>query len=304
MATGAYPTSTPITVVTGANSGIGRATALYLAKHGQHVIGTVRSIARAEKLLAGADACNVTVEVVQADVADDESVRIAFGAILERHGRVDVLVNNAGIGGNGTVEDTSTDQYRDVLEVDLLGGIRCIQAVLPGMRDRRHGTIVNVSSVVGRFASAAQASYVAAKWAFEGVSEQLAQEVAGYGIRVAIIEPGITKTSIFGKNVVSPDTTGAYDEVYRRMYALYATGRHFATDAVEVAKVIHQAITTEHPHLRYLVSWMADELVDGRAAMTDDEWLSFGRATDDEAYARLFAHHYDIELGPALRALG
>jgi NAD(P)-dependent dehydrogenase (short-subunit alcohol dehydrogenase family) len=113
-----------------------------------------------------------------------------FARILSEAGRVDVLVNNAGIGGNGVVEEASTAEYLDVMNVNLCGAVRCCQAVLPGMRERRHGAIVNITSVAGRIAAIAQQPYVASKWAFEGMSEGLAQEVAPFGIRVAIIEPG------------------------------------------------------------------------------------------------------------------
>src|SRR6185312_4573855 len=103
----------------------------------------------------------------------------------------------------------------------------------------------------GRFAALAQSTYVASKWAFEGISEGLAQELAPFGIRVVIIEPGVTKSAIFAKNVDAPSTTGAYDAHYRRMFQFYATGIAHATDPFEVAKLIDHALTTEQPKLRY-----------------------------------------------------
>ena len=186
----------PVAVVTGANSGIGRATALHLAEHGYAVYGTVRSIDRAGKLLAEAEARGLTIELAELDIASGESVREGFENILDRAGRIDHLINNAGVGGNGAVEETSAKRYLDVMNIDLCGATRCIQAVLPGMRERGSGTIVNITSVAGRLAAVAQAPYVAAKWALEGVSEQLALEVAGFGVRARIVEPGITQSSI------------------------------------------------------------------------------------------------------------
>jgi NAD(P)-dependent dehydrogenase (short-subunit alcohol dehydrogenase family) len=185
--------SAPVTVVTGANSGIGRAVAIHLAGQGHRVYGTVRSFDRAAKLTAMAGKADVEVNLVELDVADDDSVRAGFARVFDRAGRVDVLVNNAGVGGNATVDETPIDTYAEVINVDLYGQLRCLKAVLPSMRQRRRGTVINVTSVVGRIAALAQGPYVASKWALEGVSEQLAQEVARFGIRVAIIEPGLTK---------------------------------------------------------------------------------------------------------------
>src|SRR5205085_5944294 len=135
-----------------------------------------------------------SVELVELDVADDASVRTGFADVLDQAGRVDVLVNNAGVGTNGTVEETSPAVLLDVMNINLCGAVRCIQAVLPGMRERRSGAIVNITSITGRFAALAQSTYVASKWAFEGISEGLAQELAPFGIRVVIIEPGVTKS--------------------------------------------------------------------------------------------------------------
>src|SRR5690606_14223918 len=134
-------TSRPVTVVTGANSGVGRATALHLAVAGHAVYGTVRSVDRAGKLLAAADDAGVNVELVELDIADDASVRAGFDRVLAAAGRVDHLVNNAGVGGNGVVEETSAERFLEVMNVDLCGATRCAQAVLPQMRERGSGTI-------------------------------------------------------------------------------------------------------------------------------------------------------------------
>ena len=170
---------TTISVVTGANSGIGRATAIHLAAQGHVVFGTVRSLDKAGKLLAMATAAGVDINLVELDVASDESVRDGFADILRAtDGVVDVLVNNAGVGGNAVVEECPPSVHLEVMNVNLCGAVRCLQQVLPGMRQRGHGTIINVTSVVGRLAALAQSPYVASKWALEGLSEELAQEVA------------------------------------------------------------------------------------------------------------------------------
>ncbi len=284
-----------VSVVTGANSGIGRATALHLASIGHEVYGTVRSAAKADKLMGMAKAQGVEMNLVELDIADDQSVKTGMAEILKNAGRVDVLVNNAGVGGNSVAEECPVELYADVMNVNLYGGIRCIQAVLPGMRERKAGTIVNVTSIVGRLAALAQSPYVTSKWAFEGLSEGLAQELAPFGIRVAIIQPGVTKSAIFAKNIDSPNQTGAYDDHYRRMFQFYATGYAQATDAIEVAKVIEHAITTENPKLRYPCSWGGETIVEGRRNLSDEAWIDIMRAENDDDYYDRFKAAFKVE---------
>ena len=288
--------SSPVTVVTGANSGIGRAIAIYLAGEGHTVYGSVRSIDKASKLKAMAADAHVEVNLVELDVADDDSVRAGFAHVFDEAGRVDVLVNNAGIGGNGTVEETAIDTYAEVMNVDLYGQLRCLKAVLPSMRQRRSGTIVNITSVVGRVAALAQAPYVASKWALEGVSEQLAQEVARFGIRVAIIEPGLTKSAIFAKNMDSTEAGSDYEPHLRRMFQFYAAGYANATDPFEVAKVVHHAVHTDSPSLRYAVSWGGSELITGRSEITDEQWVALGAIQDDDDYYKAYSDTFGIDI--------
>jgi NAD(P)-dependent dehydrogenase (short-subunit alcohol dehydrogenase family) len=288
--------SSPVSVVTGANSGIGRATAVHLAANGHTVYGTVRSVGKADKLRAMADAAGTSVELVELDVADDESVSTGFGEILAAAGRVDHLVNNAGVGGNAVVEECPPSLFDEVMNVNLNGAIRCIRAVLPQMRERGSGTIVNITSVVGRFGAMAQAPYVASKWALEGVSEELALEVAPFGVRVVIVEPGVTKSAIFAKNIDTPNRTGAYDDQYRRMFQMYAAGIANATDPFEVAEVVRRAVESDETRLRHPVSWAAAEIIGGRAGMSDADWVALGASADDDEYARRFADLFGIDI--------
>jgi NAD(P)-dependent dehydrogenase (short-subunit alcohol dehydrogenase family) len=290
---------TTVSVVTGANSGIGRAIALYLAGQGHEVYGTVRSTSKATKLLSMAEEHGVEVRLVELDVADDDSVRNGMAQLLEQAGHVDVLVNNAGVGGNGVVEECTPADYLDVMNINLCGAVRCIQAVLPGMRERRSGAIVNITSITGRFAALAQSTYVASKWAFEGISEGLAQELAPFGIRVVIIEPGVTKSAMFAKNPETPNRTGAYDAHNRRMLQFYAAGIAQATDPNEVAQVVYEAITTDRPKLRYMMSWGAQEAIEGRARMSDEEWIALGAHEDDDDYYEGFKNAFGLELRKA-----
>jgi NAD(P)-dependent dehydrogenase (short-subunit alcohol dehydrogenase family) len=287
-----------ITVVTGANSGIGRATSVHLARQGHTVFGTLRSLAKAEKLNAMAKQAGVKVELVVMDVADDDSVRKGFAEIAARAGRVDNLVNNAGVGGNAVAEECSVQLYHDVMNVNLYGTVRCIQAVLPQMRARRGGTIVNISSVVGRVAAIGQQPYFTSKWALEGMSEGLAQELAPFGIRVAIVEPGITKSAIFAKNTDGPNKTGAYDAHYRRLFQFYAVGIARATDPFEVGAVVHEAITTREPRLRYPVSWGCEAMIEGRRRMTDAEWVAMGALESDADYYDAFEKYFGVRIHP------
>jgi NAD(P)-dependent dehydrogenase (short-subunit alcohol dehydrogenase family) len=288
----------PVSVVTGANSGIGRATAIHLARQGHEVFGTVRAIAKAEKLAATAEEAGVEGHLVELDVADDDSVRAGFEQILGAAGRVDHLVNNAGVGANGVAEECSSSDYLDAFNVNVVGAVRCVQAVLPQMRERGSGSIVNITSVAGRVAAIGQSPYFTSKFALEGLSEGLAQELAPFGIRVVIVEPGVTKSAIFAKNIDAPNTTGAYDAHYRRMFQFYAAGIAAATDPFEVAAVIHHAITTPDPQLRYAVSWGGRELVEGRAGIADSDWVALGAIPDDAGYYRRFAELFGLDIAP------
>ena len=288
----------PVALVTGANSGIGRATAVHLATEGFTVFGTVRSPDKAGKLLSMAESAGVEVSTVVLDVADDASVHSGFAEVMDRAGRVDALVNNAGVGGNAVTEECPVSLYADVMNVNFYGVVRLIQKVLPQMRERGAGTIVNVSSVVGRVAAIAQQPYVASKWALEGMSEGLAQEVAPFGIRVAIVEPGITRSAIFAKNVDAPNQTGAYDAHYRRLFQFYARGIAEATDPMDVARTIHRAITAKVADLRHAVSWGSAEIIEGRRTMSDADWVAMGAIVDDTDYYDAFERHLGVDIRP------
>ena len=288
--------TSPVAVVTGANSGIGRATAIHLATQGYTVYGTVRSLTKATKLLAMAEDLGAQLQLVELDIGSDDSVRDGFARVLHEAGRIDVLVNNAGVGGNAVAEECPPQMYLDVMNTNLCGAVRCLQAVLAGMRERRSGCIVNITSIAGRMAALAQSPYVTSKWALEGLSEGLAQEVAPFGIRVAIIEPGVTKSAIFAKNIDAPNQSGAYEAHYRRLFQFYAAGMANSTDPFEVAKLIHHAITTDTPQLRYPCSWGGHELIEGRARLDDAAWVQMATHTDDADYHAAFRSAFGLDL--------
>lgn len=287
-----------VALVTGANSGIGRATAIRLAAGGFTVYGGMRDLASGEKLAAMAGSTGVEVRPVRVDVTDEDSVRAAVARIADEAGGVDALVNNAGISANGTVEDAPAGDFQRAFDVNVCGIVRCASAVLPGMRERRHGAIVNVSSIAGRVAMGAQAPYVTSKWAVEGLTEGLAYEVAPHGIRVALVEPGVTKSAIFRKSEELPPTTGAYEAAYRRMFQFFATGLKNVSPAEVVAETIHEALTTDKPVLRYTCSWAAAELGAGRAAMADEDWVALGGLASDEEFYREFSRLFGLDIAP------
>jgi NAD(P)-dependent dehydrogenase (short-subunit alcohol dehydrogenase family) len=286
-----------IVLVTGANSGIGRSTAVRLAAAGFRVYAAMRDPGKARKLLDLAAAAGSEVHTVTLDVTEDRSVRQAVERVLEEAGRIDVLVNNAGVAWNATTEDIDIDAAKVVFDTNYWGAIRCIKAVLPQMRERRSGHIVNISSVTGRVAALAQTVYASSKWAVECMSENLAQEVTSFGIRVSVIEPGVTRTAIMPKNVDCPEPT-AYGTAYRRMMSFYAAGMMANAKAEEVAEVVHEALTTDQPKFRYPCTWGGTSIALGRARMSDQEWIALGAAATDEEYYERFERHFGLDIRP------
>ncbi len=213
-----------IAVVTGTSTGIGFATSLRLARHGYRVFAGMRNLGKAEPLRAAAAEARLPVEVIPLDVTSAPSVRRAFETVAG-HGPVDVLVNNAGIGGATPLELTPEDEHRRMFDTNYFGAICCIQAVLPAMRERRRGTIVNVTSIAGRVATPNQIAYSASKWALECAGEALAHEVRRFGVRVVNVEPGVVMTSIFENSAEATryDKTSPYQPIMRRNGKLRAT---------------------------------------------------------------------------------
>jgi NAD(P)-dependent dehydrogenase (short-subunit alcohol dehydrogenase family) len=286
-----------ISLVTGTSTGIGLATAIRLARDGHTVYASMRDLAKAGPLRAAAEEAGVELEVVALDVDDDSSIRDGIGAILEREGRVDNLVNNAGIDDGDCLEETPLETFRAVMETNFHGAIRCIQAVLPGMRARRSGCIVNVSSLTGRVPSSGASAYCASKAALESASECLAAEVSGFDVRVVLIEPGLVLTAIFGKRRL-PSADSPYADLYRRSLALFPKLIESGSTAEDTAEIIAYSIRTETPRLRYLVGSDAETIVDHRARMTDEEFVAMGQCESDEDFFASFERHFGIDVRP------
>ena len=269
-----------IALVTGTSSGIGLATAVTLARGGHTVIATMRNLESAGELQKIVAAEKLPVSLAALNVDDDASVDSALGKVFAEHGRLDVLVNNAGIGGGGSVEESSTARFREVMETNFFGALRCIKAVVPGMRERRHGCIVNVTSISGRLAMAPAAAYCASKFALEALSECLAQEMKAFNVRVAIIEPGVIATPIFSKAKPIPDNT-PYPHA-RRQRALFAQSLTNPTSPYIVGEKIREIVDGDSWQLRYPVGPDAVPFLKWRASKTDEEVVNLGGASDKE----------------------
>jgi len=272
-----------IAVVTGSSTGIGFATAEALARAGHDVIATMRAPERAPALAELARRDRLPLTVMRMDVDDDASVSGTISEVLAARGRIDVLVNNAGLGHLGSVEETPLSTFRQVMETNYFGAVRCIHAVIPGMRARKSGLIVNITSVAGRVASPAQSTYCASKFALEALSESLAGEVKAHGIRVAILEPGVVATPIFGKEKVDPDSTYPHA---RRLMALFSASLEHPVPPSVVGEAIRDIVASESSTLRYPVGPDALPLLQWRASMSDEDFVARG-ALDDESWCQL-----------------
>ena len=243
-------------VVTGANSGIGLVTVLELASAGYDVIGTVRSEAKAELVQKAAADRGVTVRTVQLDVNDAESTEKGFAQVDElTGGRLWAVVNNAGYAQAGAVEDITDEQVRAQLETNLVAPMRIARLVLPGMKARGEGRIVNVSSVAGRMSTPLMGWYCASKHGLEAVTDALRMEVEADGVRVILIEPGMFGTDIWSAAEAGslPDPSSArYAAAYARSEALSAQTKRLP-DPVWVARTIRVALSNPLPMARYVV---------------------------------------------------
>lgn len=257
-----------VVLVTGASSGIGTATARRLARSGHVVYGAAR---RADRLAAlEPDG----VRPLPMDVTDDASMVAAIERVLAEQGRIDVLVNNAGYGSYGAIEDVPQVEARRQVEVNLFGLARLVQLVLPAMRTQRSGRIINITSMGGRFASAFGGWYHATKFAVEGLSDALRQEVAGFGVAVVVIEPGAIKTEwgeIAAESGLAASGGGAYAErVHRMVDTLTATNaRDRGSDPDVVARAIEQAATARRPRTRYAIGLGAKPILAARRLLPD-----------------------------------
>ena len=283
-----------VAIVTGSSTGIGLATAVALASAGHRVYATMRNPQRAPRLAEIAAADKLPITILPMDVDDDASVRQAIGKILADAGRVDVLVNNAGVQGSGPVEEVPLAEFRRNMETNYFGVLRCIQAVLPTMRKQGDGHIVNVSTIGGRITGFSQGPYCGSKFALEAVSEILAGEVKCFGIRVAIIEPGVTETPIFDKRRSVPANSPYRQE--RRMNAIFNAGLKFQVPPSLVADKIVEIVRTKTWKLRHPTGPDAEPFLKYRAALSDEDWINLHAIESDQEFAAIIKRDFGLDL--------
>lgn len=248
-------------LITGCSTGIGRATAMELAERGYDVVAT----ARRPETLSDLD----VAQRLQLDVDDDDSVQAA----VEAAGPIDVLVNNAAFGVIGPIETIPLDQVRAMYETNVFGVLRILQAVLPGMRERGRGTVVNISSLAGVMATMPlNGLYASTKHALEAINETLYYEMRPFDIRVVAIEPGWTATAWSGNERWLGVDEPPYDELYGYIKALDEEGLEDAASPEDVTSVIIEAIESDDPPLRMPVGDEAEEAVRKRRQLDDREW--------------------------------
>ncbi|WP_375386820.1 oxidoreductase [uncultured Amnibacterium sp.] len=260
-----------VALVTGASSGIGLATALRLQQAGLVVYGAARRVDRMQQLT------DAGVHVVAMDVTDDASATAGVERVLAEHGRIDVLVNNAGYGSYGAVEDVPIDEARRQFEVNVFGAARLAQLVLPGMRARRSGTIVNISSMGGRITTPFGAWYHGTKFALEAVSDCLRLETAPFGIDVVVVEPGGIRTEwsgIAAEHLRATSGRGAYAERANAVATSFdsETMARRSSPPELIAATIARAVTARRPRTRYAVGFGAKPLIALRRLLPDRAW--------------------------------
>ncbi len=265
-----------VVVITGCSSGFGLLTALEFARRGDTVYATMRNTGKAGPLRAGAKSAGVSVEVLQLDVDDKKSVDAAIEEVVKREGRIDVLVNNAGVSARGPIEDYDDDEILAIFDTNVFGVIRVTRAVLPHMRSQGSGTIITVSSLGGRVPTPFSGIYCASKHAVEAVSDALHYELHQFGIRAVLIEPGEFETPLFDHLLFARRFTegSAYLEAGRRFAEardkLAGPGRR--GDPQVVADVIVDAAKADQPKRRYLVGRQAEVIGGMHKTMSDEEF--------------------------------
>lgn len=286
-----------IALVTGTSTGIGLTTSLHLARNGYQVFAGMRNLAKADALEQAASDEALPLDIIQLDICDSQSVTRAFDLVNET-GPVDLLINNAGIGGASPLELTPEAEHKQMFETNYFGAVRCIQAVLPSMRERQSGCIVNITSAVGLQATPNQIAYSASKWALECLGEALAHELYRFGVRVVNVEPGVIMTSIFENSAEQTryDKTSPYQPIMRRNGKVFAAGFKRAIPPELVAETILEAVTTDNYKLRWPVGPDAEGMMAARQQLPSEEWVRMGADLSDAEYNSKFEEYFGIVL--------
>lgn len=253
-------------LVTGASSGIGKATAIYLAQNGYIVYGAARRITKLQELKIH------NIKPVALDVTKDESILSCVNQITSEAGSIDILVNSAGLGSYGALEDVPMYEAKNQMEINLFGAARLIQLVLPQMRKNRYGKIVNISSVGGKVGLPMGSWYHASKFAIEGMSDCLRNEVRGFGIDVIVIEPGGTKsemTEIGAADLIRISGSTVYKGLANSVAKMYSTMAKGSSEPIVIAELIKKGIEAKKPKTRYVGGTMAKPMLFMRKMLPD-----------------------------------
>ena len=267
-------------LVTGCSSGIGLATCHVLSRNNFMTYGTVRNLSKAKKIQDLMNRENLSLKILRLDVNDNQSIKLAVKKILTDTGSIDVLINNAGYGMFGPVEEITTQEVKKQFETNFFGTIRLIKAIVPIMRKQGNGTIVNISSMVGRFAVPLNSAYVSSKFAVEGLSESISFELEEFGIRVIVIEPGVVKSDFFHKlKVKGMNLESPYHELMeRRVNFLDKAMKNSLTSSYDVADTILDALNSKDPKFRYVIGNDATNSLRMRNSLSDREFMEWIRA--------------------------
>ena len=266
-----------IAMVTGSSSGIGFETSLGLARNGFYTFASMRDVSKGNKIKELAEKENLPIDIIELDVDKEDSIKNAVKTIIEKKQRIDVLVNNAGWGLWGSVEDVSVNEFKAQFETNFFSVIRIIQEVAPIMREQKSGHIINISSIAGRIGFPISPAYISSKFALEGLSESLRFELMPFGVNVIIIEPGMIKTNFFepmklGKKA---ENTDAYKNITEKVLSGVKMMAQMATDPKEVSNTIIQAIKEEKPLPRYIVGNDALMFLEAKKMKTDIEFENY-----------------------------
>jgi len=265
-----------VALVTGSSSGVGLETALALARDGYHTFASMRDVRKAVELEHVAKKENLSIDVIELDVDKEESIVSAIKKVVADKGRLDVLVNNAGYGQFGCVEDVSVDDFRKQFETNFFSIVRIIQEVCPIMRKQNSGIIVNISSVVGRMGLPVSPAYISTKFALEGLSECLRYELGQFGIKITLIEPGVIKTNFFNsmkvpESKIDPKYKTLTDNILAGLKMMVEMG----TAPSQVADVIIKAIHDDEILPRYIVGTDAAMFLEAKKMKTDLEFEKY-----------------------------
>ena len=273
------PTNTQaVVLVTGASSGIGRACAIHLARRGYRVFGTTRQepdqvVADLRQLLTTAD----QLDVVTMDVDDNESVVRAMGTIVEKTGRLDAVINCAGFGIAGAIEETSDQEARAIFETNLLGILRVCRAAIPTMRSQGAGILINVSSIGGRIGLPFQGFYSATKFALAGFTEALRMEIRGFGIRAVLIEPGDFCTGFTDSRhlVETSASSDAYRIAQEHVLSIVEKDERGGASPDAIARLVARILSKRSPRVRYTVGPVAQKLAAALKRILPSKWFEW-----------------------------